>query len=589
MRIKITLLLFTICLGYQVSFSQKSTTSYKWWNPAQNSFHVIEGQAWPKQVAHSYDRLPASAEQAVRKDVWNLSLQSAGLMIRFRSNSTDIRVRYTVSGRLGFPHMPSTGVSGIDLYAVSKDGAWEWAGGKYSFGDTVEYHFQNLKNDYVREYRLYLPLYNSVKWLEIGVPDNQTMTSLPVRDDKPIVVYGTSIAQGACASRPGMAWTAIMGRQLDRPVINLAFSGNGRLEKPLIDLIAKLDAKIFVLDCFPNLGGFPADTVRERLLYAVKTLQKEKPKIPILIVEDANANTASLNASRQDRSIKVNEVARSTFAEMKAQGIQHIYYLSAKEIGFGNESTVEGTHPNDVGMEQYATSYTQCIRKILNEPEGPYSTMQPCIQYRDGGYDWDARHRELLKMNKENPPSIVFLGNSITHYWGGLPKAFLSRGADSWKTYLDPAGVRNFGYGWDRIENVLWRVYHGELDGYQAKQVMIMIGTNNIGFNTDEEIIAGLRLLVQAIKVRQPSAGILLMGIFPRRGQEGRIVILNEQIVQLAGDENITYANPGVHLLNASGKIEESYFTDGLHPNEKGYGFIGKALKPYLAGKEGKK
>ena len=517
MKIKITLVLLIAFLGFQVAFSQQPTTNYKWWNPEKNAFHTIEGQAWPDQVAHPYDRLPASAEHNVRKAVWDLSRQAAGLLIRFRSNATDIRVRYTVGGSLGFPHMPSTGVSGVDLYAISKDGAWEWAGGKYAFGDTVEYHFQNLKNDYVREYRLYLPLYNDVKWMEIGVPDNQNMTPLPVRDDKPIVVYGTSIAQGACASRPGMAWTAIMGRQLDRPVINLAFSGNGRLEKPLIDLISKMDAKIFVLDCFPNLGGFPADTVKERLLYAVKTLQKQQPQIPILIVEDANANIESLNASRQSRSIEVNVVARSTFAEMKAQGIQHIYFLSAKQIGFGNESTVEGTHPNDVGMSEYAKAYTQYIKKILNEPEGPYSTMQSCIQYRDQGYDWDARHRELLKMNKENPPSVVFLGNSITHYWGGLPKAFLSRGADSWKTYLDPARVRNFGYGWDRIENVLWRVYHGELDGYQAKQVMIMIGTNNIGLNTDEEIINGLRLLIDAIKTRQPAASILLMGIFPRR------------------------------------------------------------------------
>lgn len=582
MRKKITLLLFTICLVFQAALSQKTNTSYKWWNPAQNTFHAIEGQAWPKQVAHPYDRLPASAEKAVRKPVWDLSRQAAGLMIRFRSNSTDIRVRYTVGGTLGFPHMPSTGVSGVDLYAVSKDGAWEWAGGKYSFGDTVEYHFQNLKNDYVREYRLYLPLYNDVKWMEIGVPDNQDMTPLPVRDDKPIVVYGTSIAQGACASRPGMAWTAIMGRSLDRPIINLAFSGNGRLEKPLIDLIATLDAKIFVLDCFPNLGGFPADTVRERLKYAVKKLQKEKPEIPILIVEDANANTESLDADRQARSAKVNEVARSTFAEMKAQGIQHIYYLSAKEIGFGNESTVEGTHPNDVGMEQYAAAYAKCIRKILEEPEGKYSTMQPCIQYRDGSYDWDLRHREILKLNRENPPSVVFLGNSITHFWGGLPEASIRRGEDSWKKYLDPAGVRNFGYGWDRVENVLWRVYHGELDGYKAKQVMIMIGTNNIGFNTDKEIIAGLRLLIHGIKLRQPSADILLLGIYPRRGQEPRVTGLNEQIVQLTGDENINYANPGIHLLNTSGKIEETLFTDGLHPNAKGYDLLGKALKPYL-------
>lgn len=317
----------------------------------------------------------------------------------------------------------------------------------------------------------------------------------------------------------------------------------------------------------------------------MKTLQKARPQIPILIVEDAEANIQTLNTSKYNNYIKVNEATRLAFAEMKAQGIQNIYLLSAKEIGLGNESTVEGIHPNDVGMEQYATAYTEAIRKILNEPVGPYTTMQPCIQYRDGGYDWDARHRELLKMNKENPPQIVFLGNSITHYWGGQPEAYLRRGEDSWKTFLDPAGVRNFGYGWDCIENVLWRVYHGELDGYQAKQVMVMIGTNNFGFNTNKEIIAGLELLIQGIKVRQPTASILLMGIFPRREQEQRVAELNEQIVRLAGDENIIYANPGSLLLNASGKIEETYYEDGLHPNARGYELFAKALKPYLVTK----
>ena len=299
-------------------------------------------------------------------------------------------------------------------------------------------------------------------------------------------------------------------------------------------------------------------------------------------MEDAEADIMTLNTSKYDKYIKVNEATRLAFAQMKAQGIQNIYILSAKEIGLGNESTVEGIHPNDVGMEQYASAYTEAIRKILNEPVGQYTTTQPCIQYRDRAYDWDARHRELLKMNKDNSPQIVFLGNSITQYWGGQPESFLRRGEASWKTILDPLGVRNFGYGSDRIENVLWRVYHGELDGYQAKQVMVMIGTNNLGSNTNEEIIAGLKLLTQAIKWRQPTAGILLMGIFPRREQEQRVAYLNEQIVKLTGDENINYTNPGSLLLNGSGKIEETYFEDGLHPNARGYEIFAKALKPFL-------
>src|SRR5690606_10884604 len=132
------------------------------------------GRGWHTGLAHFYDRLPAKAEKSVRKAVWHLSRESAGLMIRFRSNAPDIRVRYTVGGKMDRPHMPATGVSGVDLYAINKDGGWEWSGGSYHFDDTIEYHFKSLKHDYVREYHLYLPLYNDVKWLEIGVPDSTT-------------------------------------------------------------------------------------------------------------------------------------------------------------------------------------------------------------------------------------------------------------------------------------------------------------------------------------------------------------------------------------------------------------------------------
>src|SRR3546814_267122 len=153
------------------------TTETRWWNPAQHDVPVIEGQAWPHEVRDFYDRLPARAEKTVRRAVWNLSRDAAGLLIRFRSDAPVIQVRYQVQDALDMPHMPATGVSGVDLYARENSG-WNWIGGKYSFKDTITYTFQTIKADPDREYYLYLPLYNKVKWLEIGVPGDAQLEPL---------------------------------------------------------------------------------------------------------------------------------------------------------------------------------------------------------------------------------------------------------------------------------------------------------------------------------------------------------------------------------------------------------------------------
>src|SRR5690625_1457860 len=566
--LKHLIFILSFCIFFQTASAQKDI---RWWNPESTNFPVVEGQGWHSGLQNFYDRLPSTAEKKVRKSVWRLSQDAAGLMIKFRTKATDIYVRYTVGGKLNLPHMPTTGVSGLDLYAVDKNGAWQWNGswsGGFHFGDTIAYHYSSLPQDYIKEYHLYLPLYNNVKWLEIGVPDSAKLTPLPTSPNKPIVVYGTSIAQGACASRPGMAWTAILERRLHRPVINLGFSGNGLLEESVTQYLTELNPKIYILDCLPNMTRFPDDTINRRLTKTIKTLRREKPEIPILVVQDPHPPMGMLDQKLYKEQVRVNKVGEQVFAKLKASGMQNIYFLTADEIGLNTESTVAGLHPNDYGMMLYAAAYEKILRKILHEPSGKFTTTRPVKQYRSKVYDWNARHAEELKMNKSNPPEIVFLGNSITHYWGGEPVGEIHRGDDSWNQYFKSAGVRNFGFSWDRIENVLWRVYQGELDGFEAKQVLINIGTNNLAYNSDEEIIAGLKLLIEAVKKRQPQAEILMIGIYPRKGGERRVTELNQKIVRLCGMEDVAYTDPGVNLLDEHGKVIESLFQDGrLHPN----------------------
>jgi len=350
---------------------------YKWFNPGQTNVACIEGQAWPREVQQPYDRLPARAERTVRKDVWNLSHNSAGLIIRFKAGTDEIRIRYTINGSQAMPHMPATGVSGIDLYTITADSSQLWCAGHYSFGDTIEYKYTNLTTDSSspgrgREYRLYLPLYATVRWLEIGVPENRSFAPLPARMTQPIVVYGTSIAQGACASRPGMAWTAIVGRKLDRPVINLGFSGNGKLEKEVIDLLTEIDAGVFVLDCLPNMvggAGIGSGDVRTRILAAVRTIRQHS-KAPVLLVQHAGYPDGLTNSVRKKLYSDVNERMEEAFRELKTAGVPQLFLLSKPEINLGMDMTVDGTHPSDLGMQSYGDGYEKCIRSIFSGQRG---------------------------------------------------------------------------------------------------------------------------------------------------------------------------------------------------------------------------
>ncbi|GAA4463237.1 SGNH/GDSL hydrolase family protein [Nibrella saemangeumensis] len=542
-------------------------------------------------MGDTIQRLPPRARTIVRKAVWDLSRQSAGLSIRFVSNAPQLVVRYKVTGNVAMPHMPATGVSGVDLYGIDSDGTWHLAAGKYSFKDTTQYTFAQLRpNDNYhklgREYRLYLPLYTSIRDLEIGVPEGSRFSVLPQRAEKPIVVYGTSIAQGACASRPGMAWTNMLARKLDRTVINLGFSGNGRLEKEVIDLINEIDAKLFVLDCLPNLIQPIVDRqeLQKRITESVKAIRAKHPHTPILLTDHDGYTEGYLMPHRQPLFEQANQDLAEAYKRLTADNVTGVYRLPISEIGMDLDCMVDGTHPNDLGMMRYAEAYETKIREILQQSAGALKTQIPTRQNREpGSYNWEERHNDILKLNLTEPTRIMFLGNSITHNWGGKPvNSNRIAGADSWQKYLAPFQVRNFGFGWDRIENVLWRVYHDELDGISPEQVLINIGTNNLHLNTDEEIVQGLKHLVQAIRLRQPKARLTLLGIYPRREQEARVSGLNSGIQALARSEDIGYQDVGKLLLLANGKINEKFFSDGLHPNAAGYEVLGKELVSLL-------
>jgi hypothetical protein len=232
----------------------------------------MEGKGWADTKA-PYDRLPARAEGVVRGPVWDLSRQSAGQCVRFVTDAPSIHARWTLtSDTLAMPHMPATGVSGLDLYVRSEKGRWQWlAVGRPAQKANATQLVTGLAPG-KREYLLYLPLYNGVSSVQIGIPKSSTLAKGPARPperQKPVIFYGTSITQGGCASRPGMVHTAILGRKLERPVINLGFSGNGTMDLEVAKLLGELDPAVYVLDCLPNMT---AQQIEERADPFIRTL-----------------------------------------------------------------------------------------------------------------------------------------------------------------------------------------------------------------------------------------------------------------------------------------------------------------------------
>ncbi len=325
----------------------------------------VEGRGWTETKAF-YDRLPAKAEGVVREPVWNLSRQSAGLCARFVTDATAIQARWTLTnGQLAMPHMPATGVSGLDLY-VKSNGRWRWLAVGFPKEQTTRLALVSGLPAGEREYLLYLPLYNGVSSVELGLQKGLKLAKAdPYGADrrKPIVFYGTSITQGGCASRPGMVHTAILQRRLGFPVINLGFSGNGRMEPEMATLFAELDPAVYVLDCLPNMS---AVEVTERVEPFVTVLRKAHSDTPILLVEDRSYTDSFLVASKRQRNIDSRAALKAAFERLTKAGTKNLSYLTGEELlGDDGEGTVDSSHPTDLGFVRQANAFEKALKPLL--------------------------------------------------------------------------------------------------------------------------------------------------------------------------------------------------------------------------------
>ena len=227
------------------------------------------------------------------------------------------------------------------------------------------------------------------------------------------------------------------------------------------------------------------------------------------------------------------------------------------------------------------TMISQCIANACTEPmKNPFPTE----------YNWQERHNAIIAECKKRAPDMIFIGDSITHYFGGRPVDDIVRGGEVWEQYYAPRNPVNMGCGWDRTQHMLWRLDNGCLDNINPRLALVLAGTNNVLWedSSAEDIAEGVRQISVRISNKLPDTKILLSGILPfgeasECEKRSRIREINRIVSGFADNKNIFFVDAGAGFMNTDGNLKKELFVDGLHPNCDGYSLYAKTIEPTVA------
>ncbi len=248
-------------------------------------------------------------------------------------------------------------------------------------------------------------------------------------------------------------------------------------------------------------------------------------------------------------------------------------------------------HPDTAGQRLMAEAIEPTLARLLDAPSqvalaemvDANTAVIPVPRLERDFYDWYERHHAVLALTRTLRPKVVLIGDSITHMWGGEPLSARRNGPNAWRQLFGSTPVLNLGFGWDRTQNVLWRLRAGEFDSIAPNEVVLNIGTNNLTgtvnarANTPSEVVSGIAAIIAEIRKRAPSSRITLMAIFPRGrlpGDPHRAPILetNRLLEKRYGrDPHVRFLDIGAQFLTASGELRPELTLDGTHPSEAGY------------------
>lgn len=326
----------------------------------------VTGSACPG-TQRLYQRLPDSLKGRVRDELWALGQNTAGLAIRFSSDAGALGLKWRALNKFNMNHMTPAGIRGLDLYALDDRGEWRWVNSaRPAMNDrwTTTTVVTDMEPR-MREYMLYLPLYDGVDSISIGTEPGAVVAPPAVdrpRRDNPVVMYGTSILQGGCATRPGMVHTSILERMLDREVINLGFSGNARLDPEVARIIAATPAGCIVIDALPNCTAERVDTAFTQFYEIIREAQ---PRTPIVVVESCLFPIMDWNNEVRE-TIRAKNATLARVCAPLLERDANLYYMTGDNVLDDREGSVDNYHLTDMGFRDFARNMYPLLNRLIN-------------------------------------------------------------------------------------------------------------------------------------------------------------------------------------------------------------------------------
>lgn len=302
-----------------------------------------------EETVNPYHRIDSNKYKGLPPRVAQLLTNAAGLAISFKTNSTVIAAKWCVSKSRALPSMSPAAHKGVDLYIKNGD-HWQFAGVGKVTGVCNEEILISRMDDTEKECLLYLPLYDQVEKVEIGVAEKASISKNPDPFAKRVLIYGSSIVQGAGASRPGMAYPARLSRTTGINFINFGVSGSAKMEPEVADMVSSINADAYILDCVPNSNP---TQITERTAYLINTLREKQPSAPIIVMQSPVRETGYWDKVLGSQVKQQNINIQQEVLKLLEKGMKDLYFITSENmLGTDHEGTIDGTHPSDLGYDR---------------------------------------------------------------------------------------------------------------------------------------------------------------------------------------------------------------------------------------------